>query len=96
MGMREYGGFYPDGDIGVVFKAAQRRARQHGHGGYTGTIAEASRVEVVHRSPPMEWSKAVKWARERWGDAPADRVARAVKVLKDGKVGWWIFGWGMS
>lgn len=82
-------------DATATFLAAvEEAAYEHGHGGYTGTIAEKHEVVVI-QSVPVSESAARDLARnlldadderirDKWGPAGAIAVG-------DGKVSAWIF-----
>lgn len=81
-----------------AFQAAKSKAAyNHGHAGYTGTIAE--KHSFIEIKPPKEWELLpAKYARElvdnsderiddKWGPAGA---------IKIGEDTWLFFGWASS
>lgn len=68
-------------------KVIERARHEHGHGGYSGTLAEASGVEVL-RSAPLTLAQAqdrlfgADGAAQKWGPGLLVR-------LEDGR---WLFG----
>ncbi|MFH9425187.1 hypothetical protein [Streptomyces sp. NPDC017529] len=87
---------------GPTLEAAFKQAREdaageHGHGGYTGTIAEKHEVTLIHTVPLTE-DDAMKHAYglidicdprvdDKWGPAGA------LPIRADGESTWLLFGW---
>lgn len=103
MGAETFTQFGRGATLDAAFRDAVKEAQyQHGHGGYTGTLAEKS--ECVEIPPPVE-SQADAVARAyALLEADDDRIsdkwgpAGAVRVLSDahGQQLWLFFGWASS
>lgn len=90
-------------DIQEAFDVAQQDAFYwHGHGGYTGTIAEKQGAVIIEDKPmTFEDAKKLAWdlidkyderIDDKWGPAGAIRV-----IDKDANFdGWYFFGWASS
>ncbi|WP_125810669.1 hypothetical protein [Actinoplanes sp. ATCC 53533] len=95
----------PDPD--AAFAAARQSAlHQHGHGGYTGSLAEKDSYLVI-TSTPVSPDQAKALAADlirradpriddKWGPAGAIAVCRAAAGLVAGVDGWLFFGWASS
>lgn len=88
-------------DARDAFDAAVEQARyDHGHAGYTGTIAEKPGFFIVH-SAPMDDDAAHALAEsriddnEKWGDAFCIPLTDRGES-KDGKRRFLFFGWASS
>lgn len=84
--------------VGEAFNAAVRQAQlEHGHGGYTGTIAEKHSWITVSEAP-MTLNDAVDLA-NRMLDECDERIdekrgpAGAIQLVEGG---WFFFGWAAS
>ena len=89
-------------DLQRAFAAARENAAyEHGHGGYTGTVAEKDQVVVIERTPLTETAahataQALLDAgdsriADKWGPAGAIAVGDAGTVT-----GWLLFGWASA
>lgn len=88
-------------DVQQAFRAAVEDAKwTHGHGGYTGTIAEKREVTVIGEA--TGWREAAEMANrllaenderidDKWGPAGAIRVSDTKE-----EDGWLFFGWASS
>jgi hypothetical protein len=94
-------------DVREAFREAREVAAwDHGHGGYTGTIAEkdsylvASDVGLSYDDASdlayrlMDWQNADPRFDDKWGPAGAIRVVGDEGSLPDR--GWLFFGWASS
>lgn len=79
---------------GLFREAREQAAWEHGHGGYTGTIAEKDSVERIDRRVrPREEAAALAWKlicdddprTEKWGPAAA------LAVGEEGELEGWLF-----
>jgi hypothetical protein len=102
MGSQVFFDYAEGADAKQAFNAAvEEAAYMHGHGGYTGTIAEKHGFGVLSKPLSREAAEALadKMLEEghpaiddKWGPAGAIPVAD-----DDGKVtGWLFFGWASS
>ena len=96
MGAQEFGVKAEGKTAKAAFSAAVKDARYyHGHGGYTGTIAEKDsfvEIKVPEAVDPIEyaWSlieKEDSRVDDKWGPAGGVKIA-------EGK--WYFFGWASS
>lgn len=96
MGADTFGNMASGKTADAAFKAATEQARHdHGHAGYTGTIAEKrdfSVIAVPAGKDPVEYAgelldKADPRVDDKWGPAGCVKVA-------EGK--WYFFGWASS
>ncbi|AVO25119.1 hypothetical protein KHQ84_gp194 [Rhodococcus phage Finch] len=89
-------------DADEAFDNARQQAQyDHGHSGYTGTIAEKHNYVIIERKPVGEseaWSLAQKLMNDddpriadKWGPAGAVLVSEAAGVQD-----WLFFGWASS
>lgn len=73
--------------VKVEFQRLQEQARwEYGHGGYTGTIAEARGVEVLSQEfedQPKAWYHIEEHA-QKWGPALAARIKGTDRWLLGG------------
>lgn len=101
MGARTFMVSVDGDDLLSAFRAAVDEAQwRHGHGGYTGTIAEKNRVQIVTPPRPMTDEEKKVWAArllEDGADDPTlawieDKWAPAAAVRLDAG-GWLFFGW---
>lgn len=75
---------------------------EHGHGGYTGTIAEKNEFTIIQEEPLPEdaaralidqlMAKSDERIADKWGPAGAVPVAGASGTV----IGWLFFGWASS
>jgi len=76
-------------EVKAAFHEVQEQARwDHGHAGYTGTIAEADGFKVVTHPPFDTLKEAEEWAcnvAEKWGPA----LVVTVKPGKQYFMGWY-------
>ena len=98
MGAEQFAVYAGGSDLQLAFAAAREAAAfEHGHAGYSGTIAEKGSLVVVERTP-MTQSAAydAAWAlidaddprvEDKWGPAGAIAVGDAGTVS-----GWLLFG----
>jgi hypothetical protein len=102
---------YADGvDIAVAFAGARRAAAdEHGHGGYSGTIAEKDDYVVITHQL-MSLDEAHQLARglidrqdrrinDKWGPAGAIPVRNSTvqaDTAQTSRDGWLFFGWASS
>lgn len=97
--------FFTEGsgaDVRQAFSEARERAAwEHGHGGYTGTLAEKSEYVVV-QDKPLAGSEAVELGGklidqrdpridDKWGPAGAIAIGEGDTIT-----GWLFFGWASS
>jgi hypothetical protein len=91
-------------DVTTAFNYAQSRARYfHGHGGYTGTIAEKDAYGVISDEgiPYLKATKMVTTLIEdndpriddKWGPAGAIRIKQRQSKNHKRMDGWLFFGW---
>lgn len=83
-------------NVNTAFEAATENARwQHGHSGYTGTIAEKSSFVLRNNGKPVEEKDLRGFLNEDFyrSDEPHDKwgPAWAVPVAKDGEITGWVF-----
>jgi len=97
MGAEYFGILIEKKDATKAFSEASEQARyDHGHSGYTGTIAEKIGFETVSKAP-IEDSKVEEWAyaydekhrNEKWGRA----YHVPVKDATGETIGHYFFGW---
>jgi hypothetical protein len=102
---------YAEGaDADAAFNAAKQQAlHQHGHRGYTGTLAEKDSYLII-TSTPVTPEQATAFAADlirradpriddKWGPAGAIAVRRTHPAAEDvhaGVDGWLFFGWASS
>ena len=100
---------YRDGtDVQAAFHdAVQDAAWEHGHGGYTGTIAEKSDYVII-TDEPMDSADASRLAgdlldrndprvADKWGPAGAIPVRQPTSPAgKQDPDGWLFFGWAST
>lgn len=94
-----------------AFRQARERAQwEHGHGGYSGTIAEKGNAVVVGQPSqplPLDKARELAWAMmenddprvsDKWGPAGAIRVDTATTSTgtAEGMEAWLFFGWASS
>lgn len=99
MGAVDFEQYQPGESAKEAFEAATEEARYlHGHGGYSGTLAEKHSFVIVEKDP-LPLREAQKRAydliedederiRDKWGPAGAIPVEE-----EDGEKGWLFFGW---
>lgn len=76
-------------------KAVKQAQYDHGHSGYSGTIAEKSRLHPPAHKPFETWEAARAFARDFGGEMDKWGPSEVVEVKgKDG--GWLFFGWASS
>lgn len=113
MGAQTFGDFVNNTDVKAAFNEAHEQAQwEHGHGGYTGTIAEKSGYKIV-QATPVTWAEARALEKklinesqqvydDKWGPACAIRVkddnAKMGWGASEGKPvdGWYFCGWASS
>ncbi len=100
---------YHDGaDVQVAFRdAVDEAAWEHGHGGYSGTIAEKDGYVIITRGP-VSRDEAERLARDlyerddpriadKWGPAGAIPVRQPTSpAAQSDPDGWLFFGWASS
>jgi hypothetical protein len=106
MGAEQFTTLAEGADPAAAFAEAVRRAEfEHGHGGYTGTIAEKGSFTVIDAAPRTR-EDALDLARrllagadprvdDKWGPAGAVPLA-ADSSTAAGPEGWLFFGWASS
>lgn len=101
MGARAFLVVVDEKDLLTAFRAAVAEAQwYHGHGGYTGTIAEKDRVQVVQPPRSMTDEEKKAWATQLLEDGVDDptlawienKWAPAAAIRLDAS-GWLFFGW---
>ena len=101
MGASDFTNFGNDTDAGKAFVDCREQAQyDHGHGGYSGTIAEKDDFVVIDGIPqPYETARAVvhklfveddRRISDKWGPAGA------LRVKDDKHDGWLFFGYASS
>lgn len=76
-----------------AFRDAVEDARyEHGHGGYTGTIAEKDRFKMVSAPEGLDLREMYNWAYDKAEDCDKWGAAKCVEV----KEGWLFFGLASS
>jgi hypothetical protein len=100
---------YRDGtDVHDAFSDAVEEAGwEHGHDGYSGTIAEKTEYEIITRQP-MSYDDATRLANDllhrddprvadKWGPAGAIPVRQPTSPAEQSDPdGWLFFGWASS
>ena len=107
MGATNFETFQPGAFVDAAFEAAQKSARYyHGHGGYTGTIAEKHSYRIINEiftEAGMPYDKALDLAHDlyekrdariddKWGPAGAIRVKQRASKNRPRMDGWLFFG----
>lgn len=96
MGAQDFQETSKGGTINEAFENAVEQARhEHGHGGYTGTIAEKhdfTEIKCLPDKTPQQMMDLVMedddhWAQDKWGPAAA---------IQTGENEWTFFGWASS
>lgn len=102
---------YADGtDVVVAFADARRAAAdEHGHGGYSGTLAEKDNyVVVTHQSMSLDQARQLardlidrqdRRINDKWGPAGAIPVRSSTvqaDTVRTSPDGWLFFGWASS
>jgi hypothetical protein len=98
MGASTFGTYKVGVNVEEVFWAAVADAQyEHGHGGYSGTIAEKNAVTVIQATPiPLQEARVLARRLIREGDSRIDDKwgpAGAIAVGEGETVGWLFFGW---
>jgi hypothetical protein len=111
MGADQFSTYQEGADVDTAFRAVVDEAHyEHGHRGYTGTIAEKDEYVIVHADPlPRVVAEAMAEAvlrtddprvNNKWGPAGAIPVrADYPSGSDDGNnavIGWLFFGWASS
>lgn len=104
MGSEQFSNYQPGADAPAAFASAvDSAAFEHGHGGYTGTLAEKHRFTIITPTPQTRAEARtlvrqlleIKDARvdDKWGPAGAIPIR-----ADDGTdtIGWVFFGWASS
>lgn len=106
MGAEQFATYWKGENATEAFQAAREDAQwEHGHGGYTGTIAEKSGFKIIAEArPSLSKTDARRMVRmlqdmndprqdDKWGDAAAIPVA---EETGGPVIGWVFFGWASS
>ncbi len=109
MGAQDFCAFAQGSSLEAAFRAAHQQATyEHGHGGYSGTLAEKTgAVAVEHRPQTLESAQARadellsaddERISDKWGPAGAIPVCAPADDDKPDApiIGWLLFGWASS
>lgn len=94
MGASEFMNFEKGNSMREAFNTAVTEAAyEHGHGGYTGTIAEKSEYTLIGLAADRKEAKAMALKLLEEGDKRVDNKWGPAGAIEIGDFGYLFFGW---